>query len=255
MALLFASSSSEYGSATPAATAYPFSMSCWFRIIGGSGLRTLMELSNSASASNRDRCMIGVDSADLAYMRAASNSGITATTVGSALSSSTWYFLAGVFQDFDDRSVHLGVAGTVTSATSATSRTPSGINTAGIARSAASTPANYFDGDIAYPTLYNTSLGTAEIAALAKGFSPFLVVPHKVIGHWRMTSTTSEPDMSKSGNTMTWTNTPALADNPPIIHRASARRFGPPAAAAAVSEILASRLNRLLNPCLNGGLN
>lgn len=78
--------------------------------------------------------------------------------------------------------------------------------------------ANYFDGRIAHVALWSVALSDAEILALGKGASPFLVRPKTMVGYWPLYGV-AYPEIEETGLTSQGTQTgtvSAAAENPPV---------------------------------------
>ena len=75
----------------------------------------------------------------------------------------------------------------------------------------------FWDGGLAEAAIWNVALTAAEIAALAKGFSPLLIRPTALVAHWPLIGRHSPELSRKGGSGMTLVNAPAQADHPRII--------------------------------------
>ena len=75
-----------------------------------------------------------------------------------------------------------------------------------------------FDGFIAEAAVYSAALSAAEIAALAKGYSPLLIRPQSLVHYWYAFAAT-DPLVDVIGNAnLTQSGSPVTADHPPILY-------------------------------------
>lgn len=77
----------------------------------------------------------------------------------------------------------------------------------------------FFDGDIAEVGMWSVVLDAAEIAALAKGFSPSLIRPTSLNAYWPIFGNNSpELDRRKNAYDLTLTASPAKSDHPRMYY-------------------------------------
>jgi len=76
---------------------------------------------------------------------------------------------------------------------------------------------NPYDGKVAEVAVWNVALTDAEIAALGKGVSPFLVRPKNLMAYYSLwgVGAADEPDLSGNAQTLTETGTVGVADHSP----------------------------------------
>ncbi|KKK59939.1 hypothetical protein LCGC14_3029330, partial [marine sediment metagenome] len=84
-----------------------------------------------------------------------------------------------------------------------------------IGRSGISTPQSYMDESIAEVAIWNVALSNAEVALLAKGFSPLLIKPESLVSYWPLVR--DDDNDWIGGFDLTAFNTPTVSDHPPVI--------------------------------------
>lgn len=132
------------------------------------------------------------------------------------------------------------------SATETTLTAPANINVTGIGSLTRSGNKGHFmGGDVAEAGVWNAALDAMEVAALAKGVSPVLVRPSKLVFYWPGVRTAA---LDLRGAPLTATNTPTVSDHP-MIMRPKAYRGYFAAAAAAASPI--PRRSLMVNQAVN----
>ena len=131
-----------------------------------------------------------------------------------------WHHLCGVFASASSRSAYLdgGAKATITDTI-----TPSGIDKTSIGRIGDSTPAGYFEGKIAEVGIWNAALTDAEVAILAKGYSPLLVRPQSLVFYAPLIR--DEDRDIVGGLALTPVNTPSIAAHPRVIYPAPRYTF------------------------------
>ena len=131
-----------------------------------------------------------------------------------------WHHLCGVFASASSRSAYLdgGAKATITDTI-----TPSGIDRTSIGRIGDSTPAGYFEGKIAEVGIWNAALTDAEVAILAKGYSPLLVRPQSLVFYAPLIR--DEDRDIVGGLALTPVNTPSIAAHPRVIYPAPRYTF------------------------------
>jgi hypothetical protein len=168
-ARLFTAGSSELGenTATPSVTAAPLTFFCWV-------WPTSVGIDLALRSTN--------------VVRAAIVSGGTATNVDTTATASagSWQSLAFVEAAANDHRVYYNGANKVTSSTS---RTPGGtINRTRVGNrtTGGSLSNQYFDGRIAWATIWNVALHDNEISALHAGINPLWMRQQRIVGCYRL---------------------------------------------------------------------
>ena len=80
-----------------------------------------------------------------------------------------------------------------------------------------------YKGGVAECAIYTAALSTAEIDALAAGYSPLFIRPDALLGYWPLGGISYPTDYADvaQGNDLTATGAPAIVDHPPIIYPTS----------------------------------
>jgi hypothetical protein len=126
----------------------------------------------------------------------------------------TWYHAAGVVAASNLRTVYFnGGAGTPDTV----SVSPTGVDRTIIGARFNTTLGLHWNGKIAECAIWNVALGAAEIAALAKGFSPLLIRPTSLVAYWPLIGRTSPEICPKGGFDMTVVNGPTGAEHPRVV--------------------------------------
>lgn len=197
-------------------TAAPLTMACWanhatvavggiITIDSGAATHTFGIETTTASSQNRLR------------MKVADAGGAVTADGGTNLGTSTWNHLAGVFRSATDRESYVNG---VSEATSATSRTPSGVNSFDIGRRRGALA--YMNGQLAEVAVWDVDLTVAELLSLADGFCPLLVRPANLVAYVPLvkgaTGTGGNERDVVGGLTLTDNGTVTVAAHPRIIY-------------------------------------
>jgi hypothetical protein len=210
MAILFDPASTEYlqiDSAT--VTTYPFTMAAWYYVTDAN-FRSIMFIGDLSSSSNYHELYVnGTDTVRARTRAGGANEAVT-TTTGSL---NNWEHACGVWTSATDRAAFLDGGG---KGTETTSRTPTGIDRTSIGRRSDSSPEIPFNGRIAEAAIWSVALSDAEVALLAKGYSPLFIQPQNLAGYWPLIALGDIQDRVGDLN-MTAFNTPVTAVHPPKI--------------------------------------
>jgi hypothetical protein len=210
MALSLASASSQYlvNAGTPVAD-LPLTMACWFnKPTDAAG--TLISLSNSVG-ENR---ILLVANTGPAIIQANTFLSVSVTT--DTYGNNVWSHAAAVYASTSSRTAYLnGVAATENTDSDVTS---TGFDRVHIGmRLVTSVPGLFLNGIIAEVGLWNIALAAADIASLAKGFSPLLIRPEGLVAYWPLIGNLSPEIDPVGGFAMTRTNTPTVSPHVNII--------------------------------------
>lgn len=227
MARDFDGTNQRLSSDTPALTAVPITMACWFNADDATKLQGLMCLSElGTSPATGD--FFGLDlRGDVAGdpVRATSYSGSAGgndyASTSSGYSTGTWQHAAAVFATTTSRAAYLngGSKGTDTA-----SNTPSAgalERTVIAARISTSSDYYHFNGRIAEAAIWNVALTDAEILLLSLGYSPMFVRPASLVAYWPLMGRTSPEQNMVGVNVLTLQNAPTVASHPRVLRTAS----------------------------------
>jgi hypothetical protein len=211
MSRVFALASSQYleVASTPV-SALPLTLAAWINpsaLSSWKGFLGVFELAN-----NYNGYFIGAYGTGAIAAHVYADSAARATSA--AMSTGTWYHVAGTFSAINNRSVFLN--GTETAeTTSRTAVTPTGIVAGAV--SGNSTHKFFWDGSVAEAAMWDTVLSAAEIAQLALGFSPLFVKPASLVSYWSLIQ--SEDQDRVGGYHLADYGTPTVAVHPRVIYR------------------------------------
>lgn len=171
------------------------------------------------------------DETSSAYVQSAGEGAVRAKS-GTSGSNNKWHHVFGAFTAANHRMAYLDGGGR---GDDSWIRTPSGLNRTCVGRWADSTPANYASGRVAQAAIGTGIPTDAQIAALANGFDPRLVLPRSSIkAIWPLLA----DDRDTFGNyDLTPYNSPSWADHPPLIHPSRPQVVEPAESAGASQQI------------------
>ena len=198
-----------------AVTGVPLTMACWFYCDDATQQLALVSIGDTAGGDNWIVLRVnGEDVGDPVQAAVANVSGAVASS-STGYSVNTWHHAAATFTAVDNRAAYIdgGSKGTDT-----TSITPAGLDATGIGVRVKSSNDTHFSGRIAEAAIWNVALSDAEVAALAKGFSPTLMRPDTLVGYWPLFGNdASELDRWENRFDMTVTGA-TKADHPRIYY-------------------------------------
>lgn len=236
MARLFDDGSSEYlrvGSAVVAAL--PMTLSAWFYSDDGGIDQTLVGISDGV-ANGFILQAGGVGSNEI--IAGSIDGGVADYALSTAFwFADTWHHACAVFSTTTLRAAFLDGAG---KGTQTDSNNPSGVDQTDIGQ--IGNGSSYISGRIAEAAIWDVALTDAEVAVLAKGYSPLFVRAQSLVAYWPLIR--DEDQDRVGGYDLTAYNTPSIATHPPIIYPAPPSFFIAPAAAAADAMPMAMDLYR-----------
>lgn len=186
MAVDFVLSNSDFlNTGSNLGIALPFSGSVWFNpdSIPAAGNFTSIISAETPGASNQHFSLWLTDNGKVRAQ--VYNGGSTAFALsGTAASAGAWNHVAFEFASTTSRSCWVNGG---TKGTNATSVTTPSLTDFRIGLTDVSWTNIYYDGIVAFVTLWNDNLSDAEVAMLAKGVFAPRVKPNNMIEHWDMT--------------------------------------------------------------------
>ena len=214
MARFFNDASQEYLELDSAPiTATPFTMACWFNSNDIGANQGLMWLGDKDVADHYWAMLAnGAGGGDPIAFQAVAGGGAANAVTSTGFSADTWHHACGVAVSAIDRAVFIdgGSRGT-----NVTSRTPLNADRITIGGLGDSTPTLYMSGAIAEAAFWNVALSDAEVALLAKGFSPLFIRPQNLVAYWPLIR--DDDNDLIGGFDLTAFNTPTVATHPPLI--------------------------------------
>ena len=178
-------------------TNYSFSFSCWIRPDGrhNGGAFEQYDPDNPSGNGRIGFYVLSNGRIRLRYH----NSYITTSTYHIATNSTTWYHLVG-FWEYDERGLYVnGSASDWTNSNNTGNRSSDFSNSTvdfAIGRTYPAAPgsADFFNGAIADCAAWNVRLSASDISSLYSGFSPQLIRPDALLGHWPLGGAYSPDD-------------------------------------------------------------
>lgn len=214
-------------------TAAPFTFAAWIKTSNVTDVQTIMNVERSTTSADGWQLSVRGDVAGDPIRWQSQRSTVSSCDTTTGITAGTWHHAAGVEAAGNSRTVYLDGGN---SATNGTSKVPTNIDVTAIGRRSNGTPTNYFDGDIAEAAIWNVALSAADVAALAKGVSPFFVRPGNIIAYWPLIGRFSPENDLTDGSAMTVTGS-VVADHPRIYYPAQPQIIHVAAAAATVTPM------------------
>ena len=235
MARAFVAATTQYlVNTTPPLTAIPLTMACRFR----SNDATTRYYMMSVSADDGDRIGLGVrgeaggDPIDAQAYNGANSNPLSTT----GYSANTWHHACCVAAASNSLTVYLDGGGKATVATDVPCSAFTRMHIGCIYWHPTTAIAYPLDGQLAECAIWNVALTDAEVAILAKGYSPLLVRPQSLVGYWPTVGRTSPEIDIVGGYDMTLVNTPTVAVHPRVLYP-TAYRLGVPIPAVVAGRI------------------
>ncbi len=220
------------------AASTPLTMACWFYSTSSTTLQTILESSVAGAGSViKYRLILRGDlGAGSKTLQAQQNPGNLATSTAQ-YTANTWMHACGVFSATNSRTVYLDGG---SSATDTTSGSMSGVDQflIGAAWDAgSSTYVHYTAGYIAEVGVWNVALTSAEVASLAKGFTPPHIRPASLVAYYPLGGHYGQLDVDRWKNRydLTPTGSPTWADHPRVVYPRRSFWFPSPIPAAPTS--------------------
>lgn len=195
-------------------SSYPFTVAGWFYTDATGANQDMLCLGNSGNAT--DALIVRVNAASNALQAVAADSSTSgAATSSSNISTGTWHHACAIFAGTADRTIYLdgGNSGNNTTSVNPT------LNqlTFGSFRGDSST--NWFGGGspglLAEWGMWSVALDAADITALSKGYSPFMIRPQVLLSYHPFSRGALTADVWRSSHTLTAVNSPIAANITP----------------------------------------
>ena len=191
-------------------TAEPFTMACWIRPTALAANYAWMSI--AASGNNDDSVALQSDIAGVISFRKG-NSGGSGTASAGTLTTGAWQHICGSTSGVASRSCYRNGGNKGTNATSITFG--GAVDRTGLLHSARNSQDAVCNGAIADAAIWNIVLTDDDVATLAKGVSPRLVRPDRLVAYWPVIGNLSpEPDRWKNRFDLTIAGAVAKADHP-----------------------------------------
>lgn len=224
MARSFSSASSQRLTVgTSPMTTVPLTMSCWYYCTDTTTLQTVLELSKAGAGVgvHKYRLILRGDLAGASKtLQAQQNPGnVVSSTI--AYTGSTWQHACGVFTTTASRTVYLNGAN---NATDTTAGSPASVDQTSLAvawdGSGAGVWTQYYTGRIAEVGVWNVAITAAEVASLAKGYSPLEIRPASLVAYYPLGGHYGQFDLDRWKNRydLTAYNSPTWSDHPRVIY-------------------------------------
>jgi len=221
------------------ATDYPLTFACWFKADATDQEHNLLFLGDKDQANYWNGLQAG-DAGESNFIRAMSHdhggASFTDAQSSAAYSTNVWFHAAGTWTDESNRAAFKDGANKGTDTT--TVGNAANWDRTSIGRLGDSSASDQCEGDIAEAAIWNVVLTDAEIAWLAKGYSP-LTLWHRfgnLIMYQNLIRDINRPGV---GPTLTDTNSSAVP-HAPIIYPSVPHRFTGSIVASGAAEFMVS---------------
>jgi hypothetical protein len=189
--------SSQYLSLAGAVlTAEPLTMAAWAWTSNTTAANVIMSISNNGSFGQYQLNASGDSGGDPLIAQKqddVSASGTASTAVSYPVS--TWFHAAAVYVSDTSRFVYLNGKNKAANTTNVSDPTAD-FTSVGVLRR--SSLAGYFNGQIAWPAIWNVALSDADLEALAKGAHPTAIHPESLVAFWDWTGADYEPGIKSA---------------------------------------------------------
>ena len=226
-------------------SAYPFSLSVRVNPKNTASTETLFCLGSDKSASGSGFVWMLMGNPSRARLQTKDDVGGIATdnSADNSLNQNAWNIVSASWEGATDRRLYTN--GTKTTYTASITLPTQIVYTAIGTKRIDSTPANFnfLDGRVGEAAIWNVTLGDAEHAILAAGFSPLFVRPQSLVRYYPIIGRTSPEIELMGGFDLTVTGAVA-SEHPPIILPARAAVVMIPAAAAGGGSIFGGMVIR-----------
>jgi Concanavalin A-like lectin/glucanases superfamily len=210
-------------SGSPVTTQTPITLACWVYLNAVTGQQQPVNITAATDSDIYDIQMFPTNPHFIAETGAASaySNGSDGGANLTASSTGGWYHVAGVFASNTSRICYRN--GVNVGGANATSRAPAAMTQVLVGKANTNAPNTFVNGSVAFPAIWNATLGQSDITSLAQGAHPSLIRPQNLVSCLDISGGASpEPDLVSSV-TYTVNGTPALAtgalSNPPIFRR------------------------------------
>lgn len=228
MSRQFATATSEYLEIdTPAFTAYPFTMACWFNVTNITASHVLMWVGDKDVVNYMTFLAAQGSTAGDPVIAFSHEYGVGPTGTGRAdtstsYSANTWHHACGTWSGVSNRTAYLDGGGKVTNTDAVIAMSNHDRTAIGAARD--SSPGAYVDGLIAEAAIWDVTLTDAEVAVLAAGYAPPFVRPQNLVFYIPLVRNNDEDIVG--GLSLTAFNTPTIGTHPRIIYPAAPFMIG-----------------------------
>jgi hypothetical protein len=216
MAYTFNGSNQYIREAAAAVTAYSLTIAGWMRKNNTNTSGSVYSIMNGAGDNDWFR-LLANDGAKV-MLDQNSNSGnsyVSAQSAGS-YTASTWLHACAVFTSSASRTSYRDGGNATTTTTTANNPQPASLSRTTIGVLDRVSITNYFGGDLAECAIWNVALTAAEIASLAKGFSPLRVRPQSLV---RCIPLVRDLQEIRTGATLANTNSATAGASHPRTYR------------------------------------
>lgn len=208
MAYNFAQASSQYLSTTTSPVgAVPLTLACFFLETVSASSSVCLSVSTT---TGDDRCQLALNGGSLRAQSIAAGVGDT-VTASTSYTQGNWNHACAVFASNTSKVLYLNGASVGSSGATYNLATLSRIIIGG--RLASSTVGAFYGGALAEVSIWNSALTAAEVASLAKGFTPDQVRPQSLVFYLDLIRELRD---LRGGLTITATNSPTVANHPRV---------------------------------------
>lgn len=216
MARAFSGSGQYLEYAGAAVNAYPVTFAAWVAPADFVTSYGVFSLGGAAAAASID-CVVEIGTQQF-YCRAV-GAGKTATTT--LLTAGAWNHVAAIWGASNSRTVYHNAGGAGTTTTDIAWQAASATD---IGRLVRASPGALFKGIIAEAGLWDTALTNTEVRELARGKSPKLVRPERLVAYWPLAGGPPSVEPDRVGRYPMTVVGATAAQHPPIIYPVERRR-------------------------------
>lgn len=215
MARSFASASSQYLEKTGLSfSSPPYTIACWFKV---TTFNTGVMVSLDGATGNWIFELYATSGSKLGFYAEPNGPGAVNLVGGTTLSSGTWYHAAAVTTAGDHQFWLNGSSeGTSTLPANITGATQVHVS----ANRYSGAIGSYLNGQVCEVGVWNARLTTAEVASLARGFTPLEIRPALLVAYYPLGGHHGQFDLDrwKNKHDLTPSGSPTWADHPRVIY-------------------------------------
>lgn len=250
MARLFDDGNSEYLThAGAVVTAAPLTLAGWFNSDNIDINQTVIAVGNTTDTDFFNLILRGAVANDYVALGVWDGSNYREPNTTSGYSANTWHHACGVEATSSDRRVYIDGG---SKGTNLLEESPAGVDNAAIGHLLYNNDADtdYFSGLIAEAAVWNIALTDAEVAILAKGFSPLFVHPQNLVAYWPLVRGLNDKVGGYDVTAVSGNSGPVVSAHPRIIYPTAPYIIHAVAAVGAVAPT--ATLYGPLMGCLSG---
>jgi hypothetical protein len=196
---------------------FPLTISAWFKT---NSTTTAQVIWSESSTTGQSRHSFYIDTDSKLKCATVDTGGVLYTAASTNSITTGWQHGAAYFASNSDRTIYLNAAGINTTTSPAPTVGSRNRTNIGCRYGGTTTPAVYFNGNIAELCIWTVQLTQGEITALANGAHPLSIRPASILTYYPLGGFfgNSGNDFSSGGRNMTSVGTPTYEDHPSIYY-------------------------------------